>query len=238
MAVTIESARQALAAMAGLPVSDLSLPAALDRVVQTADGLFKVAATGLMLIDDEQDLRNVAVSDPRMELLERAHLAAEEGPALEALAEGTFVYTGAIGDDSRWPRFREVALRLGLNAVLAAPIPNQTGSAGVLAMLSDARHPWTDAEAEAAVAFAELISVLIVKALQASARERLTAQLQHALGTRVLVEQAKGMLMERHGISAQQAYERLRRRARGERRRVADVAEEIIAGRTSPTSGS
>jgi GAF domain-containing protein len=229
--VTIESTRQALASLAGLPVSELSLSEALDRVVQTADGLFKVAATGLMLLDDEQELRNVATSGPRMELLEQAHLAAEEGPALEALSEGRFVYSGSISTDVRWPQFRPIAERLGLNAVLAAPIRSETGSVGVLAMISDARHPWSDTEAEAAVAFADLVSVLIVKALRASEQERLALQLKHALEARVAVEQAKGMLIERHGITAQLAYDRLRRRARSERRRVAEVAREIIDGR-------
>jgi GAF domain-containing protein len=229
--VTIESTRQALASLAGLPVSELSLVEALEQIVQTADGLFKVAATGLMLLDDEQELRNVATSDVRMELLEQAHLAAEEGPALEALSKGTYVYSGSIADDFRWPRFQPIAKRLGFNAVLAAPIRSETGAVGVLAMISDARHPWSDTEAEAAVGFAELVSVLIVKALQASEQERLASQLQHALDARVLVEQAKGMLMERHGITAEQAYDRLRRHARSDRRRVADVARETIEGR-------
>ena len=233
MTVTIESTRLAMAKLADLPASRLSLQAALERVVQTAAELFKVAATGLMLVDDEQRLRNVAASDPRMDLLERAHLEAGDGPALEALDRGQFVYSGVLQDDERWPAFRAVAVPLGLHAVLAAPIRGGGDRVGVLAMLSDDRHPWSDAEAQAAVAFAELVSVLIVKAMRAREQERLAAQLQHALEARVLIEQAKGILMERHGIDSEQAYERLRHRARGERRRVAAVAREIITERAN-----
>lgn len=235
MTVTVERTRNALASLAGLPAAGLPVETALDQVIRTADAVFDAGPNALLLIDDDQRLRALPATDPRADVLERASLASGDGPCLEALTRNTFVYSGDLAADRRWPAFRALAVPAGLRAVLATPIPNHAGPVGVLATVSDHHHPWLDVDARAAGAFADLAAQLLANALRVREQERVTRQLQHALDARVVIEQAKGMLVERHGIAPDEAFDRLRQAARRDRRRVADVAAELLAARLART---
>src|SRR5919199_637142 len=152
--------RQGLAALGTLPESALPVEQALQRVMQATDALFGVAATGLLLSDGDQLLRTVAVSDPRVAALGQAHADTGQGPCLDAFWSSDTVYTGDLADEPRWPAFTPVARAMGLRAVLATAVPHGNGSVGVLAMLSDRRHPWSDAERQTIAAFADLVTML------------------------------------------------------------------------------
>jgi len=85
------------------------------------------------------------------------------------------------------------------------------------------------AEREAIVAFTELVALLILNAMEATERGRLAAELQGALDSRVVIEQAKGVLVGRHGLTTRQAFERLRRQARDQRRPLTEVARGVVS---------
>jgi AmiR/NasT family two-component response regulator len=89
-------------------------------------------------------------------------------------------------------------------------------------------HPWTEGEREAIVAFTDLVALLILNAMEARERGRLAGELQGALDSRVVIEQAKGVLVGRHGLSPRQAFERLRGLARDQRRPIAEVAAAVV----------
>ena len=91
---------------------------------------------------------------------------------------------------------------------------------------------WSEADAGAVRAFAVVLGRLIGSISDARHKTELTTQLKYALSSRVLIEQAKGVLMEREGIDAQRAFELLRRRARSSERKLADVARELLARRS------
>jgi AmiR/NasT family two-component response regulator len=113
--------------------------------------------------------------------------------------------------------------------VLASPIPYSEQAVGVVAVFAGEPHPWTEAEREAIVAFTELVALLILNAMEASERGRLAGELQVALDSRVAIEQAKGVLVGRHGLTTRQAFERLRRAARDQRRPLAEVSRAVVS---------
>jgi|SRR5215211_1261644 GAF domain-containing protein len=229
MTVSADGVRQALDQLADLRASPVSVEEALDRVVASADALFGVDGTVLMLVDRGQVLRNLAVSDPRAALLEELQAEHEEGPCVDAFDDKEPVAADDLSREDRWPAFSPDAARRDLLAVLASPIPYSEQAVGVVAVFATEPHPWTGAEREAIVAFTELVALLILNAMEATERGRLAAELQVALDSRVVIEQAKGVLVGRHGLTTRQAFERLRRAARDQRRPLAEVSRAVVS---------
>jgi GAF domain-containing protein len=230
MTVSAAGLRQALDQLADLKQGPITLEDALERVVTAADALFGVDGTALMLVDRDQVLRNLAASDQLAGPLEELPAARGEGPCVDAFDDKQPVEAGdlaAAGD--RWPDFSPAAVERGLRAVLASPIPYSDQAVGVVAVLDRRPHPWTDAEHEAIVAFTELVALLILNAMEASERGRVADELQVALDSRVVIEQAKGVLVGRHGLTTRQAFERLRRQARDQRRPLTEVAKAVVS---------
>ncbi len=229
MTMSADGLRQALDQLADLRTSPVSVEEALDRVVASADALFGVDGTALMLVDRDQVLRNLAVSDPRAALLEELQAEHGEGPCIDAFDDKQPSAADDLGREDRWPAFSPEAARRGLLAVLASPIPYSEQAVGVVAVFAGQPHPWTEAEREAIVAFTELVAMLVLNAMEASERGRLAAELQVALDSRVVIEQAKGVLVGRHGLTTRQAFERLRRQARDQRRPLTEVARSVVS---------
>jgi GAF domain-containing protein len=229
MAVSAAGLRQALDQLADLRSSPVTVEEALERVVASADALFGVDGTALMLVDRDQALRNLAVSDARAGLLEELQAEHSEGPCVDAFEDKQPVAADDLASDDRWPEFGPAAAGGGLLAVLASPIPYSDHAVGVVAVFAGDPHPWTEAEREAIVAFTELVALLILNAMEATERGRLAAELQLALSSRVVIEQAKGVLVGRHGLTTRQAFERLRRQARDQRRPLSEVAQAVVS---------
>jgi GAF domain-containing protein len=229
MTVSSAGLRQALDQLADLRTSPVSVEDALERVMATADALFQVDGTALLLVDRDQVLRNLATSDRRAALLEELQAEHGEGPCVDAFDDKEPVSAGDLRHDDRWPAFAPDAAGQGLLAVLASPIPYSEQAVGVVAVLAGEPHAWTGAEQEAIVAFTDLVALLILNAMEARERGRLAGQLQGALDSRVVIEQAKGVLVGRHGLTTRQAFERLRRQARDQRRPLTEVARGVVS---------
>ncbi|HWC41097.1 MAG TPA: GAF and ANTAR domain-containing protein [Actinomycetota bacterium] len=221
--------QQALDQLADLRQGPVTLEEALERVVATADPLFGVDGTALMLVDRDQVLRNLAASDKLAEPLEELQATHGEGPCVDAFDDKEPVAASDLVDGGQWPSFSPAAVDHGLRAVLASPIPYSDQAVGVVAVFDSRPHPWTDAESEAIVAFTDLVALLILNAMEASERGRLASELQVALDSRVVIEQAKGVLVGRHGLTTRQAFERLRRQARDQRRPLTEVARAVVS---------
>jgi GAF domain-containing protein len=235
MAVSAVGVERALAQLADLRTSPVGVEAALERIVESADALFQVDGTALMLVDRDQVLRNLAVSHLRAALLEELQAEHGEGPCVDAYDEKQTVRADDLRRDRRWPGFAPVAAQRGLAAVLASPIPYSTEAVGVVAVYaSSGPHPWSEAEVAAIVAFTDLAAMMILNAMEASERGRVAVELQFALDSRVAIEQAKGVLVGRHGVSPRQAFERLRSLARDQRRPLTEVAKAVVSAAQRP----
>jgi GAF domain-containing protein len=234
MPMSANEVRQALRELEELRYAAGKLDEALRRIVDATHQLFAVDGAGLMLLDPDQLLRNIAVSDQRIHHLEELQIEHGEGPCVDAFEDKTLVDTDDLAAEARWPKFSPAAVDRGLRAVLASPIPYNQHAIGVVAVFSAKAQPWSPEGELALIAFTDLAALTIANTMQSEQRGELAIQLQRALDARVVIEQAKGALVARDGISAKEAFERLRRQARAERRRVADVAAEVMAAIRHP----
>jgi GAF domain-containing protein len=156
MTVTTQDVRHALNELGRLRFGEMRVEEAMHQIVQTTHAIFSVDGAGLMLTDADHRLRNAAVSDDRMRHLEELQLRHQEGPCITAFDDKVMVGADDLGSDGRWPTFSRSAVDQGVRAVLASPIPYNQDAVGVVAVLSQDRHPWS-AEAELALlAFTDL----------------------------------------------------------------------------------
>jgi GAF domain-containing protein len=228
MDVSPHDVRQALTELGKLRFGEMRVEDALHEIVQTTHTIFNVDGAGLMLADVHHHLRNVAVSDERLGHLEELQIRHQEGPCISAFDEKELVGAQDLTEDRRWPSFSAAAVACGVRAVLASPLPYNQDAVGVVAVLSEEPRPWSPEGELALLAFTDLAALLIASMMQGEAQSELAAQLQSALNTRAVIEQAKGVLIGRQGLSAHDAYAQLRAQARAERRKIAVVSAELV----------
>ena len=228
MTVTPQDVRHALTELGRLRFGEMRVDDAMHQIVQTTHAIFSVDGAGLMLADGEHHLRNAAVSDERVRHLEELQIRHQEGPCITSFDDKVLVGAEDLTSDRRWPSFSPAAVERGVRAVLASPIPYNQDAVGVVAVLSQERHPWS-AEAELALlAFTDLAALLIASMMMGEQQTVLATQLQSALNSRAIIEQAKGVLIGQQGLSAHAAYEQIRAQARAERRKIAVVSAELV----------
>ena len=183
-----------------------------------------------MLADAEHHLRNVAVSDDRLGHLEELQIRHHEGPCIAAFDDKELVGAEDLEQDARWPLFSAAAVDRGVRAVLASPLPYNQDAVGVVTVLSEQAHPWSAEGELALLAFTDLAALLIASMMQGQQNSELAAQLQTALDSRAIIEQAKGVLIGQQGMSPRAAYELLRAQARSQRRKLAAVCADVVRG--------
>jgi len=210
-----------------------SVEDALQRVVDSATGLFSVTGTGLMVLDDRETLRYVAASDDAGRVLEVVQEETGEGPCVECFVLGTTVTTDDATADGRWPALSARLAGTGIHAVMGIPVHVAGGPVGSLNVYADRRREWDESDRLAMAGFAHLIEHVLGVAVLAHKQGRVVDQLQYALDHRVVIERAIGVLMGREELDAVTAFNRLRRSARDSGRKVADIATELLGGDTA-----
>jgi GAF domain-containing protein len=230
MEISLEDVRHALVELGRLRFGEMRVEDAIKEIVQTTHSMFAVDGAGLMLADAEQHLRSVAASDDRFAHLEDLQVRHQEGPCIEAFDTKELIGSVDLEQDGRWPQFSEAAVRRKVRAVLASPLPYNQDAVGVVAVLSERSRPWSPANELALLAFTDLAALLIASIIQGEQQFELAGQLQGALNSRQVIEQAKGVLIGTRGLSQRAAYEQLRARARSERRKLAVVCAEVVQG--------
>ncbi len=238
MALTTHEVSQALAELGKLRFGEMRVEDAMHDIVRSTHAIFDVDGAGLMLADTEHQLRNVAVSDDRFRHLEDLQVEQGEGPCLAAFADKELIAAEDLTTDIRWPRFSRAAVQRGVRAVLASPLPYNQDAVGVVAVLSEDRHPWSPEGELALLAFTDLTALLIASMMQGQQQSELAAQLQGALNSRAVIEQAKGVLIGQQGLTPRQAYEQLRDQARAQRRKLVSVCAEVVRQASQPGAGA
>ncbi len=228
MDISVHDVREALTELGKLRFGEMRVEDALHEIVRTTHAIFDVDGAGLMLADTEHHLRNVAVSDERLGHLEELQIRHHEGPCISAFDDKELVRAEDLTQDRRWPDFCQAAVACGVRAVLASPLPYNQDAVGVVVVLSQDRHPWSPEGELALLAFTDLAALLIASMLQGEQQSELAAQLQGALNSRAVIEQAKGVLIGQQGLTAHDAYRQLRDQARAERRKLAAVSAELV----------
>jgi GAF domain-containing protein len=198
-----------------------------DRCVDVLD----VGAAGLMLVAPEGDLRVMASSSDTMRLLELFELQSQEGPCLDCYRTGLPVVNQDLAAvNGRWPRFAAEALAAGFHSVHALPMRLRGTTIGALNLFHISPGEMRQADVDAAQALADVATIAILQHRAGLEAKAVNEQLNQALNTRIVIEQAKGMVAEREGLTMEQAFTTLRTHARNHNLRLADVAHGVIGG--------
>jgi len=195
-----------------------------DRCVEVLD----VAAAGIMLASADGELRVVASSSEAMRVLEVFESQTDEGPCVDSYRAGTPIVNLKLDtDDGRWPRFSPKAVDAGFRSVHALPMRLRGQTIGALNLFRVDEGSMGDIDVVVAQALADVATITILQNRAASDAQVMSEQLTRALNTRIVIEQAKGVVAERAGLDMEHAFARLRRHARNHNLRLADVAQSV-----------
>ncbi|WP_344672265.1 GAF and ANTAR domain-containing protein [Catenulispora yoronensis] len=201
-----------------------------ERCVQLLD----VDAAGIMLIDQRGHLHAAAASTENARLVELFELQTDAGPCVDCCRSGEPVINADLDANAeRWPQFAEAARRSGFVAVHALPLRLRQTIIGALNLFSTENRVLADDDVRVGQALGDVATIGILAQRGLYQADLLAAQLQSALNSRIVIEQAKGVLAERRGISVDEAFELLRGHARRRNLRLSDVAREVAEGTTS-----
>jgi transcriptional regulator with GAF, ATPase, and Fis domain len=204
-----------------------------DRSVQLLD----VSAAGLLLADPRGELRVVAASSEAARLLELFQLQNDQGPCLDCFRGGQPVTVADLNAEvQRWPRFTAAARQAGFSAVQALPMRLREQVIGALNLFRATPGAFDPANVRVGQALADVATISLLHERSMRHSDILNEQLQAALNSRVIIEQAKGKLAERLGIDTTEAFSILRSCARDRNLRLADLAQAFIDG-TEPLIG-
>ncbi|MBA2624458.1 MAG: GAF and ANTAR domain-containing protein [Acidimicrobiia bacterium] len=197
-----------------------------DRCVELLDA----GAAGILLADGEAHLRVMAASDERARLLELFQLQNDEGPCLDCFATGQPVLQDDLGAAGRWSQFSAASVDAGFRSVCALPLRLRENVLGALNLFLPQERGLTAPDVALAQALADVASIAIAQDEAIRTAELRAGQLQHALDSRVAIEQAKGMLAERAQVDMAEAFARLRAYCRRTNSRLTDVATRLVTG--------
>jgi transcriptional regulator with GAF, ATPase, and Fis domain len=202
-----------------------------DRLVRACVEVLGVTAAGIMLADQRNTLRVFASSNEETRILELLELQNNDGPCLEAFHTGTPIDGVNLSRyTTRWPHFTTAALSAGFNTAYAVPMRLRDQTIGALNLFQAEIEPFSTHKINVARVLADMAAIGIINHWSLRQQEVLAQQLQSALNTRVIIEQAKGVIAERQGISPGEAFEHLRDTARSSQRPIADVAIDTVSG--------
>lgn len=190
------------------------------------------AAAGLLLTDDGDDLRLVVSSSEQAQLLEQFQLQNQEGPCLDCYHSGRPVLVPRLADaQDRWPRYVRAATEVGFTSVVALPMRLRGQVIGGLNLFGTGDNPPVqEQDLPTAQSLADAATIAILQARLVRGRNIVNEQLQSALNSRIVIEQAKGVLSRHLRTSPDAAFQVLRSHARSTRRRLTDLAEQVAEG--------
>ena len=220
-----------LVELADTLVADFDVVELLTLLTDRCVDVLEVDAAGLMLVSVEGDLRVMASSSDAVRMLELFQVQSQEGPCLDCYRAGRPVVNEDLTAlDERWPRFTPEALAGGFRAVHAVPMRLRGNILGALNLFHVEPTYLQEDDIAAAQALADVATIAILQHRAAIEAQVLNEQLGQALNTRIVIEQAKGVIAERRRLTMEEAFAHLRTHARNHNRLLAAVARDVIAG--------
>lgn len=211
-------------------VDDFDLIDFLHLVAERTATLVDVAGAGLLLADHHGRLQYMAASAEETRLLELFQVQSEEGPCQDAYRTGQAVINADLTTaHERWPMFAPRAVAAGYRSVHAIPLRLRSEVIGALNLFGGEAGRLEPEDTQVIQALADIATIAILQERTISRADRLTEQLQGALNSRVVIEQAKGVISQRYEVEMDQAFTLLRSYARRTNRRLSDVATAIVS---------
>lgn len=215
-------------------VDDYDLGEYLHLLTYRCADLVDAGAVGVLLTDAEGNLQVASASTEDMHALELFEMQNEEGPCYDAFRSGEQVVEHDLGGAERWSRFTPKARELGFRSVHAFPLRVREERMGALNVFFFETGPFSEADVLALQALADVAAIAILRQRSVQEVTDVAGQLQIALDSRVVIEQAVGVLVARLGTGTREAFEVMRRYARDNNKRLHDVAQDIVDGAVPP----
>ncbi|MCL3859996.1 GAF and ANTAR domain-containing protein [Actinotalea sp. K2] len=207
-------------------VSDLA-----QRLVDGCVELIDVWAAGLLLVDPGSTPKLLAASTHEAQVLELVQVRSGQGPCLAAMERDDLVVVGDVDlVQEEWPLWTQGARMLGVKQAYGIPLRTDGQTIGALNLFLKTSGPLPPEDLAVARALADVASVGIIQHRALDHATTVSTQLQSALDSRVVIEQAKGRIAEREGITVAEAFTRLRQRARSTSRPLSEMAREVVDG--------
>jgi GAF domain-containing protein len=220
--------------LADTMVADFDVIEFLHVLTDRSVRLLTASAAGVMLADPRGQLRVAAASSEAAALLELFQLQNDEGPCLDCFRTGQPAAAADLaGPGQRWPRFAAAATQAGFGAVHAVPMRLRDQVIGALNLFRAGPGPFDPADIRIGQGLADVATIGLLHQRNVRRSEALAEQLQAALNSRVVIEQAKGKLAERLSVDMDQAFMMLRDYARNSNQHLTDVARNFVDSATA-----
>ena len=216
-------------------VDDFDLVEFLQMLTTRTSELTGVQAAGLLLGDDDRHLHFMAASDERVHLLDLFQIQADEGPCRDCYHQGAPVSDADLKRaDTRWPRFAPAATAAGFHAVHAFPLRLRQQVIGSMGLFNTRAIAMAASDVRIVQALVDVATISILQERAVRRGEVLGVQLKGALKSRIVVEQAKGVIAQVYGVGIDEAFTMLRSYCRNHHLRLSEVAAQLVA---DPNSG-
>jgi GAF domain-containing protein len=201
----------------------------MDILVQASIRFTSATQAGILLADSAGVLHVVASSNERTSDMEEAQLGFDEGPCLDCISSGEPIEVADLAlESARWPRFVARARESGFDAVHASPLRLRGHTFGAMNLFSVGPDAFSDRDAALAMGLTQVATISLVQHQTIHTQGTVNDQLQRALESRILIEQAKGVLAQRHGVPIDAAFALLRTHARASSSKLHDIAMGVV----------
>ena len=220
---------RAFVSLADTLVADYDVVELLQNLVDTSVNLLHSDAGGLLLADEFGVLTLVASTSEQADLVELLQIESDQGPCVQAYRTGEAVeITDIASTGASWPDFRDGALKQGFLSVLAVPLRLRDDTIGTLNLFRESTGAMNPGDVAIARGLADIATIGILHERYVRESDLAREQLQHALNSRVIIEQAKGVIAQLHGVDMDAAFRTLREYSRNNNIALRDVADLVV----------
>jgi GAF domain-containing protein len=219
---------EGIAELSRLLVNEEALDDTLRRVADLAcRNVGGADVAGLTLLRDGKPTTAV-FTDPTSPQIDSAQYETGVGPCLEAFRQQQVFRIDSTADDEQFPAFSQAAAEHGMQSTISFPLAVRGNGIGALNLYSKQPAAFSNEDEQVGMLFAEQASVALANAQLYDSAYRMTQQLQEALTSRAVIDQAKGILMARNGVSADEAFNVLRTTSQNQNRKLRELAQEMV----------
>ncbi len=232
--VSTERLADVFVELADTLVDDFDVIEFLMMVAHRTSELIGDADVGILLADQRGNLQFMAGSNEDVKRLELFQLQVHEGPCLDAVRDGQPVVNADLKKaEGRWPRFAPQAAAAGYQSVHAFPLRLRDEVIGAIGVFGTDNARWEDADVHIAQTLAHVATIGLLQERAVRRGAVLTEQLQAALNSRIVIEQAKGAIAQFHGVTVDEAFGLLRAHARRNGTHLGVVAQAVLTDRAT-----
>lgn len=211
-------------------VVDFDLSAFLHMFTDRCVHLLNISAAGLLLADGSGHLRAVAASSEQVRLLDELQVKSGRGPAIDCFHTAAPIAVTDLAYDRRWPTFTATVVKTEFGVIHVLPMRLRSDTIGALTLLDSGPAPLTRDTLRIGQSLADAATIGLLHQRAITTSDAVTSQLQGALSSRIVIEQAKGTIAERLNVSIDAAFTILRSSARRQNCRLAEFAQEVVDG--------